>query len=98
MSLQMEGVLPPQEPWKGGGIDIIPCSKHIGAEVRGVDLSNLSDEDFEVIHDAWLKHLVLLFRDQDLNDGHLTEFSARFGDLDEAPLDQNGRPAVPGYR
>ncbi len=97
MSLQTGSALPPQQPWQSGGIEVVPCSEHIGAEIRGVDLSNLSEEAFEVIHDAWIKHLVLLFRDQDLTDGDLTEFSARFGELDEAPLDQNGRPAVPDY-
>jgi len=50
MSLQTGSALPPQQPWQSGGIEVVPCSEHIGAEIRGVDLSNLSEEAFEVIH------------------------------------------------
>ena len=97
MSLQSESDLPPSQPWSRDSIEVVPCSDYVGAEIRGADLANLSDAEFETIHEAWLKHLVVLFRDQNLTDAELTAFSQRFGDLDEAPLDQNGRPAVPEH-
>ncbi len=45
-------------------IDIVPVSGPLGAEVRGLDLSRpLSREEFDVVRKAWLKHIVLLFRE-----------------------------------
>ena len=70
---------PPAQPWRRNDIEVIPQSRHIGAEVRGVDLANFDDRAFAVIHDAWLKHLVLVFRDQALSDADQIAFSRRFG-------------------
>src|SRR3546814_115075 len=80
------------------GIEVVPVSEAIGAEVRGVDLSApLSDAAFAAIHRAWLDHLVLLFRDQDLTDGDMVAFSRRFGGLDLCPVDENGLSDVEGF-
>jgi taurine dioxygenase len=58
----------------------------LGAEIRGVDLSRpLKPEDARAIHEAWLEHLVLLFRGQTLTDAQLIDFSRRFGDLEFPP-------------
>jgi taurine dioxygenase len=55
----------------------------LGAEVTGIDLrAPLSPQDREVIYDAWLKHLVLVFPDQDLEPAELIAFSRNFGELD----------------
>lgn len=79
------------------GIGIQPLSDDIGAEIRGVDLSRpLSDGDFARIYQAWLDHLVLLFRNQDLTDPQLIAFSRRFGPLDLAPIPGHGRAFVEG--
>jgi Probable taurine catabolism dioxygenase len=40
---------------------------------------------------------VLLFRDQVLSDDDLVAFSRRFGDLDEAPVQETGRRFVEGH-
>ena len=46
-------------------LDVVPLSKHIGAEIRGVDLRDTLDADvIDGIHAAWLDHCVLLFRNQ----------------------------------
>ena len=45
---------------------------------------------------AWHDHAVLLFRDQTLSDQDLIAFSRRFGDLDWAPIQENGRRFVEG--
>ena len=59
----------------------------LGADVYGVDLSQpISDETFRKITDAWGKHLVLRFSGQKLDDPALMKFSARFGELDRAPV------------
>ncbi|MFF4160781.1 TauD/TfdA dioxygenase family protein [Streptomyces sp. NPDC001678] len=54
----------------------------IGAEVLGVDLgTGLTDSVFAQIHEAFLEHKVLFFRDQDITDEAQLEFAARFGPL-----------------
>ena len=58
----------------------------IGAEVMGVDLSRPLDEStLEAIRLAWAENLILLFRDQCLDDAQLVAYSRRFGDLDVSP-------------
>jgi taurine dioxygenase len=78
-------------------IQVVPTGAALGAEIRGVDLRTIDDAVFAAIHRAWLDHLVLLIRGQELNDDDLTAFSRRFGDLDLAPIQENGRRFVDGY-
>ena len=67
-------------------MEVIPTGAALGAEVRGVDLTQpLSVEEFDAIEQAWLDHSVLLFRDQKLTDDELILFSQHFGALDIAP-------------
>jgi taurine dioxygenase len=68
----------------------------LGAEVQNIDLRDLNDAAFGAIHQAWLDHLVLLFRGQQLTDGALIAFSQRFGELDLAPVQETGRRFVEG--
>jgi len=79
------------------GIQVIPTGAALGAEIRGVDLRQLGDAAFAALHDAWLKHQVLLIRNQQLTDGELIAFSRRFGDLDLAPVQETGRRFVDGH-
>src|SRR6266566_5774379 len=76
---------------------IVPTGQTLGAEIRDVDLRNLSAEDFTAIHRAWLDHLVIFFRGQQLTDKNLVAFSHRFGELDFAPVQETGRRFVEGY-
>ena len=78
-------------------IEIIPTGAALGAEVRGIDLREVDAQAFAAIHRAWIDHLVLLFRGQTLNDDDLIAFSRRFGELDSAPIQENGRRFVEGY-
>jgi taurine dioxygenase len=67
-------------------ITVHPITAVIGAEVSGVDLARpLSNDSFHALHDAWMQHQVLLFRNQTLSDPELEAFSARFGALDRKP-------------
>jgi len=68
----------------------------LGARVDGVDLRAIDNETFDAIHQAWLDHQVLLFRNQALADEDLVAFSRRFGDLDQAPVQETGRRFVDG--
>jgi taurine dioxygenase len=76
---------------------VFPSGKPLGAEIRGVDLRDVSDADFAAIQRAWNDSSVLLFRGQQLTDDELIAFSRRFGDLDWAPIQETGRRFVEGY-
>ena len=69
----------------------------LGAEIPGVDLKKISDREFAALHRAWLDHLVVLVRGQQLTDDDLIRFSRRFGDLDWAPVQETGRRFVEGH-
>jgi taurine dioxygenase len=80
-----------------GRLLVRPTGAALGAEVQSVDLRSLDDRLFAAIHQAWLDHQVLLFRDQSLSDEDLVAFSRRFGALDEAPVQETGQRFVEGH-
>ena len=43
----------------------------LGAEIKGVDLTDISDENFTKINDLLLEHKVIFFRDQPLSLIHI---------------------------
>jgi len=81
----------------GDEIVLVPTGAALAAEVQGVDLRRVNDAQFAAIHRAWLDHAVLLFRGQALADADLIAFSRRFGGLDFAPVQENGRASVEGF-
>jgi taurine dioxygenase len=76
---------------------VIPSGEALGAEIQNVDLKGLSDRDFNEVHGAWLDHLVVRLRGQQLGVEDLIAFSRRFGDLDWAPVQETGRRFVDGH-
>jgi taurine dioxygenase len=76
--------------------DVIPTGAALGAEVVAGDLRTLDEAGFARVVEAWHEHAVLLFRGQALTDRDLIAFSRRFGDLDIAPVQENGRRFVDG--
>jgi taurine dioxygenase len=63
------------------GLKIVPTGKGVGAEIRGVDLSQPVPEDLqETLRRAWSEHLVLLFRDQDLTSDQYLQAARIFGE------------------
>ncbi len=83
---------------QSGAITVEPIGQQVGADIIGLDLTlPLSDAQFRQIHDAWMKHLVLRFRGQNLSKDQLQDFSRRFGELDKAPINTKGKPWVEGY-
>jgi taurine dioxygenase len=78
-------------------IEVVPTGAALGAEVRGADLRQIGDSAFAAIQCAWTDHAVLLFRNQHLSDDDLIGFSRRFGALDWAPVQENGRRFVDGH-
>ena len=64
------------------GIRIEPVTGTLGAEVLGIDLAQgLSDAAFAAIHEAFLRHGVIFFRDQRLDIPQHKAFASRFGTL-----------------
>ena len=78
-------------------IIVMPLGGALGAEIPGIDLRAIDGEAFAAIHKAWIDREVLLFRGQSLTDEDLIAFSRRFGGLDHAPIQENGRRFVDGY-
>ena len=76
--------------------EVVPTGAALGAEIQGVDLRRVDDPTFTAIHRAWTDNAVLLFRGQKLSDDDLIAFSRRFGALDWAPIQENGRRFVEG--
>ncbi|MBL3963817.1 TauD/TfdA family dioxygenase, partial [Burkholderia sp. KCJ3K979] len=62
-------------------VDVIPLSAHIGAEIRGVDLTQpLTTPQIAAIRAALLKWRVIFFREQFLTHEQHVAFSAQFGE------------------
>ena len=57
-------------------------SDALGAEVSGIDVSKIDDATFHAIHEAFLEHLILVFRNQDLDPEPHIAFSERFGEVE----------------
>jgi len=77
--------------------DIVPTGRSIGAEIRGADLRVLGPDEVHAVRAAWNEHQVLLFRGQSLTFEDLLVFSRHFGDLELAPIQENGRRFVEGH-
>lgn len=67
-------------------IEVVPLSEATGAEVRCGKLRHINDAAFREIHEAWLEHLVLVFRNQELTDAQFAAFARRFGPLKAAAV------------
>jgi taurine dioxygenase len=65
-------------------LEVVPLSKHIGAEIRGIDLRERPDDaTVRAIYQAWLDHLVIVFPDQKLEQEDLIRATGFFGELSE---------------
>jgi alpha-ketoglutarate-dependent taurine dioxygenase len=63
-------------------LEINPLSAHIGAEIRGVDLTQpLQDREVREIRAALLRWRVVFFREQPLTHDEHVAFAAQFGEL-----------------
>jgi taurine dioxygenase len=84
------------QPRSAAAIRVRPTGRALGAEITGVDLRDIDDALFDRVVQAWHDHAVVLIRDQSLSDPQLVAFSRRLGDLDWAPVQENGRRFVEG--
>ena len=54
----------------------------LGAEIKGIDLTDISDENFKKINDLLLEHKVIFFRDQPLTAEQHIALAEKFGPLE----------------
>ncbi|HUS98256.1 MAG TPA: TauD/TfdA family dioxygenase, partial [Hyphomicrobiaceae bacterium] len=76
--------------------DQVRLAGGVGVELRGINLADISDGELAIIRQAFDEHSGLLFRGQRLTAQQLVAFSARLGELDHAPVNENGRSIVEG--
>jgi taurine dioxygenase len=77
-------------------LEVVPLTKHIGAEIRGIDLrDNLDGETVKAIRKAWLDHLVLVFRGQQFGQEELVRATGYFGEI--GPLSRPLKYFPKGY-
>ena len=64
-------------------ITVKPRHPALGAEIRGVDMKKpLDAETVKQVHDAWMKHLVVVFPDQQITDQEHVAFTRNFGEAE----------------
>ena len=68
-------------------IEVKQIAGALGAEVRGVDLSqDIGNAVFSEIQQALHENLVIFFRDQDITPQQHEDFGRRFGPIDAFPF------------
>ncbi|MGE4218843.1 MAG: TauD/TfdA dioxygenase family protein [Alphaproteobacteria bacterium] len=76
-------------------IGVRPLAGALGAEIDGIDLSeDLGTDVFAEIKQAFLDHLVVFFRDQDITPAQQVAFARRFGGIHLHPY-MRGLPEQP---
>lgn len=74
-------------------IQTVPLSSAMGAEIRGVDLGNLSDEQFQQIKSALFRYKMIYFRNQNITLEDQERFTERFGEYGTDAYTQG----IPGH-
>lgn len=64
-------------------IEAVPLAAAMGAEIHGVQVSDIDDETFAEIEHALFRHKMIYFRDQNITHGDQESFSCRFGPFAE---------------
>ena len=75
-------------------IEVRPLAAAMGAEIAGVDIVSMTDEQFEEVRAALFRHKMIYFRNQKLTHGEHEQFSLRWGPFAEDAYTSG----VPGHR
>lgn len=75
-------------------VQALPLAAAMGAEIRGVDLSRVTDAQFAEIEDALFRHKMIYFCNQRIGHAEHHDFSRRFGPFAEDAYTDG----VPGFR
>jgi taurine dioxygenase len=65
---------------------ITPIKTGFVADISDIDLTAVSEPEFDRLYAAWLTYGVLRVRDQAITEDELQSFSAKFGPLEEIPM------------
>ncbi|KQT08130.1 TauD/TfdA dioxygenase family protein [Ramlibacter sp. Leaf400] len=77
-------------PLNEHGFEVVRLGGNIGAEIRGLDLRKpLAREQFEALNAAFVKHEVIVLRDQDITLEEQMAFGRMFGELSIHPFSPN---------
>jgi taurine dioxygenase len=77
-------------------IGIVPSGAALGAEISNIDLSApLDDREFSLIKNAFYRHSVICFRDQNLTEDQFLAFMARFDRIEKVPIKDFTHPTYP---
>ena len=76
-------------------LQIRPLAGGLGAELLGVPVAAIDDATFPAVYAAFLKHQLLLFRDQDLPPAGQVAFARRFGPVQVHVMNQYHADAYP---
>jgi taurine dioxygenase len=66
----------------GAGLEVRKLTGGCGAEVLGVDLRRLTDDQWQAVRRAFIDHGVIFFREQQLTPEDHIEFARRWGSID----------------
>jgi alpha-ketoglutarate-dependent taurine dioxygenase len=75
--------------------ELRPLDGGLGAEFVGLQVAAIDDASFPLVHAAFLKHQLLLFRDQDLPPARQVAFARRFGEVQVHVMNQYHASAYP---
>ena len=67
------------EGMEHASFEVVPTNAALGAEVRSIDLKTIDAPVFARLHQAWLEHVLLVFRGQSLGAGDLVRLVHFFG-------------------
>ena len=88
--------LPPRDPSRWTGLSLRPLHLTFGAEVEGLDLAApLGDAALEAVRAALSRHLLLVFRQQELTPARQVELTASLGPVALHPLRGLALDALP---
>ena len=69
-------------------VEVQPIAGALGAEIHGVDVTKMSDAEFEDVHQAFLDNCVIFFRGQTMNPAQQVKLARRFGEIHFHPFIQ----------
>ena len=75
--------------------EICPATGAVGAEITGIDLSEINDADFHRLRSALDQYLVIRLRNQQLDRFQLSSLAGRFGPHFIHPIVDSGLEDCP---
>ena len=77
---------------------LIKSDRSLGGEIVGLDIGNkLTNDEINFINKCWNERLVLVFKNQNLDDPKLINFSKYFGELDPPGPNPYGITFLPEF-